>query len=250
MYRYPQFCAVARAAELIGERWTILVLRELFFGQQRFGDLRRRLSDVSPSVLSDRLGSLESAGIIRKTELPPPAASTVYELTELGRAFGPVLAELGRWGLRFLLPPRGGEQLDADRLPVVLSMFARSGPTEDVCCDLRVLPDTNVGRRPDLDTAPDVTITVTGGTAGTRISTTAGETEPPSPADVTITGTAVEIITLLAGLALPEESAASGRVRIEGDAARIASIPPLFDVAREEPSADAGPQGPAATQGE
>ena len=109
-YRYPQFCAVARAAEIVGERWTLLILRELFFGQQRFGDLRRRLSEISPSVLSERLSYLESAGIVRRTELAPPAASNVYELTEHGRAFGPALSALAQWGMRFLLPPRPGEK--------------------------------------------------------------------------------------------------------------------------------------------
>lgn len=138
-FQYPQFCAIARAAEVIGERWTILVLRELFLGQQRFSDLRRRLSEVSPSVLTDRLTSLEQRGLVSKSELAPPAASVVYELTEAGRGLGPVLMALAQWGSQFLLPIRPGEQLDPDRLRFGLAFVARKTPTpEDVAVEFRV----------------------------------------------------------------------------------------------------------------
>ena len=82
-FRYAQFCSVARAAEILGHRWTLLVLRELFLGPARFRDLRERLGSVSSSVLAERLRDLETRGVIAQRELPPPAGVAVYELTPL-----------------------------------------------------------------------------------------------------------------------------------------------------------------------
>lgn len=95
-------CPLARAAEIVAERWTLLIVRELLLGAWRFSDLRRRLGDISPSVLTERLENLELKGLIEQRELPPPAASSVYELTALGLTLKPVVMELGRFGLRFL----------------------------------------------------------------------------------------------------------------------------------------------------
>jgi DNA-binding HxlR family transcriptional regulator len=163
-FRYPQFCAIARAAEIVGERWTILIVRELFFGQQRFSDLRRRLSDVSPSVLAERLATLEQRGLVRKLELAPPAASVVYELTESGRGLGPVLMALAQWGSQFLLPLRPGEQLDADRVRFGLGFYARKGATPEIAIELRVRDSERVHR-----------LVARGGGAGTTLSDVAAE---------------------------------------------------------------------------
>jgi len=103
--RYAQFCPLTRAVEILGERWTMLLLRELIAGPQRFSDLKERLPGVSSSVLAGRLVRLEEKGLIAKRELPAPAASTVYELAEAGRALRPALIELLRWGMRFLGEP-------------------------------------------------------------------------------------------------------------------------------------------------
>lgn len=138
-FRHLQFCPIARAAEVLGERWTILIVRELLFGPQRFSDLRRRLMEVSPSVLTERLANLEQNAIVTKSELAPPAASVVYELTETGRGLGPVIFALAHWGKRFLLPIRPGEQLDADRLPIALSLYARASTDPECAVELRVV---------------------------------------------------------------------------------------------------------------
>ncbi|MCZ6714198.1 MAG: helix-turn-helix domain-containing protein, partial [Deltaproteobacteria bacterium] len=103
-FRYPQFCALARATEIVGERWTLLIVRDLSLGPLRFSALRRRLSGVSSSVVSERLTQLERRGLLEQRMLQPPAASTVYALTQMGRALQPVLVELMRWGTRFMLP--------------------------------------------------------------------------------------------------------------------------------------------------
>jgi DNA-binding HxlR family transcriptional regulator len=95
---YDDRCGTARALDIIGERWALLIVRDLLFGPKRFGTLRSGLSGVSPNVLSQRLHELEDAGIVRRDRLPPPADVPVYALTARGRALEPVLVELGRWG--------------------------------------------------------------------------------------------------------------------------------------------------------
>ena len=95
---YGDQCGVARALDLVGERWALLVVRELLFGPKRFTDLRAGLPNLGPDVLSQRLRDLEAAGILRRRTLDPPAAAKVYELTERGRELERVLIELGRWG--------------------------------------------------------------------------------------------------------------------------------------------------------
>jgi DNA-binding HxlR family transcriptional regulator len=105
MKRYDQYCPIACSLGLVGERWTLLVVRELFYGPKRYTDLAARLPGIGTNVLADRLKELESAGLVEKRRLPPPAASTVYELTPMGRELRPVLHELARFGVRLLGPP-------------------------------------------------------------------------------------------------------------------------------------------------
>lgn len=100
MRTYDDGCAAAHALDLVGERWALLVVRELLLGPKRFADLRAGLPNASPDVLSRRLRGLEGAGVVRRRKLPPPAASWVYELTEWGEELEPVVVSLGRWGVR------------------------------------------------------------------------------------------------------------------------------------------------------
>lgn len=95
---YGDACPVGRALDLIGERWALLVVRELLFGAQRFSDLRRALPGASTNMLTDRLRELEAHGVLRRRMLPPPASCSVYELTDRGRELEPVLDSLGAWG--------------------------------------------------------------------------------------------------------------------------------------------------------
>lgn len=97
---YDDGCAAAHALDLIGERWALLVVRELLFGAKRFTDLRTGLPGASPNVLALRLREMEANGVIRRRRLPPPAATWVYELTQWGRQLEPVIMALGRWGGR------------------------------------------------------------------------------------------------------------------------------------------------------
>jgi len=106
MRTYCDGCAAAHALDLIGERWALLVVRELLLGPKRFTDLRAGLPSVSPNVLAQRLRELERAGVVRRRKLPPPAASRVYELTDWGMELEPVIIRLGRWGARSPSRPR------------------------------------------------------------------------------------------------------------------------------------------------
>lgn len=117
MRSYDDPCGIARALDRVGERWALLVVRELLLGPRRFTDLRAGLPDASPNVLSQRLKELEEAGLVRWRTLPPPAASTVYELTPRGRELDGVLLALARWGSREPLP-RG--ELSASALMLAL----------------------------------------------------------------------------------------------------------------------------------
>jgi len=109
MRTYDDGCAAAHALDLVGERWALLVVRELLLGPKRFTDLRAGLPHASPNVLAQRLRELEGAGIVRRRKLPPPAASKVYELTDWGMQLEPVIIRLGRWGARSPSKPRDAE---------------------------------------------------------------------------------------------------------------------------------------------
>jgi DNA-binding HxlR family transcriptional regulator len=98
--KYDEGCAVSHALDLIGERWALLVVRELLLGPKRFTDLRAGIPGASPDVLANRLRELRDAGVARQHKLPPPAGSQVYELTDWGAELEPVVTHLGRWGSR------------------------------------------------------------------------------------------------------------------------------------------------------
>ena len=101
---YGDACGIARALDVVGERWALLVVRELLLGPQRFSDLRRALASASSNLVADRLRELEGRGVVRRRKLAPPAASWVYELTESGRELEPIVLALGSWGVRVPLP--------------------------------------------------------------------------------------------------------------------------------------------------
>jgi len=104
MRTYGDRCGIARALDLVGERWALLVVRELLLGPKRFTDLRAGLPNIGPDVLSQRLRELEERGVVRRDKLPPPAASQVYELTGWGRELEPIVLGLGRWGSQAPVP--------------------------------------------------------------------------------------------------------------------------------------------------
>jgi DNA-binding HxlR family transcriptional regulator len=106
---YQQYCGIAAALDRVGDRWTLLILRELSFGQQRFTDLRTALRGIASNLLAERLRDLAHAGLVEQRELPAPAARTVYALTAEGERVRPVLASLATFGLPFLDDPVEGQ---------------------------------------------------------------------------------------------------------------------------------------------
>ena len=128
--RYDQYCPVAHALGLVGERWALLIVRELLHGPQRYTDLTASLPKIGTNILSSRLKDLEACGIVAKRRLPPPAASQVYELTEYGEALKPVIRELAIWGIRSLGPPSLDEAPAPHWLEHALdTVFAPVAPT-------------------------------------------------------------------------------------------------------------------------
>jgi DNA-binding HxlR family transcriptional regulator len=120
---YGEACRFAFALDLVGERWALLVVRELLLGPKRFTDLRGGLPHASPNILSERLRELEQAGVVHRRKLPPPAASQVYELTAWGRELEPVVTQLGAWGARSPVPPES-EEISASSIVLALrSLF-------------------------------------------------------------------------------------------------------------------------------
>ena len=111
---YNQWCSLAKALDVIGERWSLLVVRELLEGPKRYTDLAAGLPGVSTNILAARLRELEGSGVVQKRRLPPPAASTVYELTDYGAQLEEVVYAMARWGVRTLGPPGPQDDLEPD----------------------------------------------------------------------------------------------------------------------------------------
>jgi DNA-binding HxlR family transcriptional regulator/putative sterol carrier protein len=214
MRSYKQYCPAARALDVVGERWTLLVIRELLTGAKRYTDLQDGLPGIGPNVLAERLRSLESAGLVEKRRLPPPAASTVYELTELGAGLEPVLNSLFQWGMQLTRAPGKGEAVKASYWLPAIRQAARP----------RVLPkkvdDTyefRVGDESLVVTASRGQVEVTPGTAA-------------SP-DLVLTTDHETFAGLGRGALTPLEAIEQGRLSVEGDPEAAGRCAALFGVA-------------------
>src|ERR671932_2334906 len=170
--RFDQYCPIAHALSLVGERWALLVVRELLKGPRRYTDLAAGLPGIGTNVLATRLRELEEAGVVQRRKLPPPAASTVYELTEYGEGLEEVMHAVARWGARSLGLPRREDDLDPtwglNAFPALLYPERARGLTETYV--IRVDEDvftvaildgalgTEIGAAPeaDLDVAMDM----------------------------------------------------------------------------------------------
>jgi DNA-binding HxlR family transcriptional regulator len=132
--RYEQYCPMAHALDLVGDRWALLVIRELMHGPKRYTDLVANLHGIGTNILAARLRDLETNGVVARRTLPPPAASKVYELTEYGRALKPAMRELAIWGARSLGPPTVDDELFegwlANAMDIVMAPLAPGGRFE------------------------------------------------------------------------------------------------------------------------
>jgi DNA-binding HxlR family transcriptional regulator len=133
--RYDDACGMAHALELLGERWAMLVLRELAYGPRRFSELKADLQGISANVLTQRLTELEARGLVRKIKLPPPASVQVYEATEWGLEAVPVIASLGRWAAR---SPCHDPTLPMSHVSVIMSLQTLLSPELAEGLDVRV----------------------------------------------------------------------------------------------------------------
>jgi DNA-binding HxlR family transcriptional regulator len=184
--RYHQYCPVARALDVVGERWTLLIVRELLLGPRRFTDLADGLPGIGSGVLTSRLTDLGQNGLVAKRTLPAPAASVVYELTDEARGLGPVLAALAAWGMNRLGQPQPDDRVRGRWIVLGLTVTATPEPSPDVTYELRVDDEAFHVRSHDGRLQPadgpasnaDATITLTTDTLAALAS---GELEVRSP---------------------------------------------------------------------
>jgi DNA-binding HxlR family transcriptional regulator len=209
MRTYDDACAAAHALDLVGERWALLVVRELLLGPKRFTDLRAGIPKASPNVLAQRLRELERAGVVRRRKLPPPAASRVYELTEWGEELEPVIVRLGRWGARSPSKPCDAE-LGVDSL--ILSFRTMFDPC--AADSLKASYELRLGE--DRFRAE---------VADGRFEVARGGAERP---DATIETDAGTLAALVYDGRPLEEALRSGDVEIEGDESVIERFLTLF----------------------
>ena len=205
---YGDPCGVARALDAVGERWALLVVRELLLGPKRFSALHRGLGAASQNVLAQRLRELEADGLVRRRRLGPPAASWVFELTEEGAALEPVLMALGRWGRS--RPMTSDAQLSVDAL--VLALETTFDPA--AAGDLEASLDLHV----DDD---QLAVTVAGG----RLSVTRASAKDP---DATLRTDVPTLRELAFRKRRLDDAAAAGAVAIEGDRAAVQRVLDAF----------------------
>jgi DNA-binding HxlR family transcriptional regulator/putative sterol carrier protein len=218
MRTYGDGCAIARALDVVGERWALLVVRELLLGPKRYTDLRRGLPNASPNVLSQRLRELERAGVVRRRKLPPPAGSHVFELTDWGRELEGIVIALGHWGARSPAPPSDAP-IGTDSMILAL----RSRFDSDAGHGLRAVYDLRLGEDHFRIEVADNEIAVARGDA--------------DQADATIHTDPDTLGAVLWGGRSLSSALRSGRMAIEGDKAAVERFLRLFPM--PEPAAAA-----------
>jgi DNA-binding HxlR family transcriptional regulator len=202
---YQQNCPIARGLDVLGERWTLLILRELIGGARRYGDLRVQLPGIATNLLADRLRELEEAGLIDRTELPPPVARTVYTLSDEGwRKVPPVIQALATFGLDMVEPAESALTPLNGFLAGILLPFDRT-------------TGLNASYRIDIDDRR-----FEFAVRDRRLAAAQGQ-----PA-VTVTATAADLIKARLGSTAAERKAALKRVKFDGDADAVDAMRTAF----------------------
>jgi len=219
--RFDQYCPIANALSIVGERWALLIVRELLRGPRRYTDLTAGLPGIGTKVLATRLRELEDGCVVQRRKLPPPAASTVYELTEYGHGLEEVIHAIARWGARSLGLPKREDDLDPEwglsAFPALLYPERARGLTE-----------TYVAR---IDDAAFTVRLVDG-----RLKVDVGAVPEP---DLEIAADMATFFELASGDLPPREALDAGRVRIEGDPEALERFFRVFSFApRIEPAAE------------
>jgi DNA-binding HxlR family transcriptional regulator len=209
---YGQYCGLAHAMELVGERWALLVIRDLLPGPKRFTDLRKGLPRIPTNILSARLKELEASGVVQRRLLPRPQSSVVYELTDYGRELDDVLLRLSIWGVRSLGPPRPDDIVTTDSLILALRTTFR----RDAAAGLHLVYEVRVG---------DIVVHALVDDGKVEV----GQGRPLPRPDLVI-DTGPELRALLAGELAPSEAVAGGAVRPTGDAALLDRFVEVFHI--------------------
>ena len=210
MRSYGQWCPLAKALDVIGERWSLLVVRELLDGPKRYTDLRDGIPGIATDVLAARLKDLEHDGVIARRALPPPAASKVYELTPMGRALRPAVTELARWGSQLLGPKSKHDVFRPQWLAFGLRPFLRDDEAAGVVLDI------------DFDLGDSVErVRVDHG----RLDAVA---EPEDVADVVIRADLGTLTGIANGNIDPRDAVAAGSFVIEGSRDAVRTYLRLF----------------------
>jgi DNA-binding HxlR family transcriptional regulator len=206
MRSYGEYCSIAKALDVVGDRWTLLIIRELLIrGGCRYTDLKDGLPGIATNLLSDRIRELESAGLVRREDAPPPVATTLFHLTAAGAELLPVLDAIGRWGVRYMMEPAGEDEFRGHWFAFPASFFLRDGDPEGppVSIELRAAGSPAV-------------IEVSGGAIHTRAGTTAAP-------DVVLIGEPRVILALFAGALTAAEAADLG-LEIRGDMSALERV--------------------------
>lgn len=202
---YGDQCGVARSLDVIGERWALLIVRELLLGPKRFNDLLAGLPGASPNVISQRLRDLTGSGVIRQRDLGPPARVRVYELTGWGRELEPVIVHLGQWGTRAPLPDGAGWSLDS----LLIALRGTADPEV-------------VNGRYELRVGADV-VTVDGTSGSVQMHR--GAAGKP---DAVLTTDADTLHAVTLGIRPVEDAAKAGDLRLDGDPQAISGLTGLL----------------------
>ena len=208
---YGQYCGFARALEVVGERWALLIIRDLLVGPKRFSDLQRGLPKMPSNILTARLKELEAAGIVRRRAQARPLGGVVYELTENGRALEDAVIMLGRWGAQHLGDPRPDEIVTVDSMAMALRTIFRpdAAAHDDIAFELHV-GDIVVNAQ-----VRDGTVTIGRGTL-------------PAPDLLIESGPAIR--ALLSREITPKEALKNGTVRIRGQRGLLDRFVQLFRI--------------------
>jgi DNA-binding HxlR family transcriptional regulator len=209
MRTYGDGCGIAHALDLVGERWALLVVRELLLGPKRFTDLREGLPNASPNVLAQRLRELEQAAIVQRRKLPPPAGSWIYELTDWGRELKPIVISLGTWAVRSPSFPRGAP-VGTDSVILALSTFF----DPDAADDLRARYELRLGENAFHIRVADRTIEVDRG--ADDVTDASIETDPATFSALIWNGRELA------------DALHAGEIRIDGDRRAVARFLELF----------------------
>ncbi len=199
MRSYGEYCSIAKALDVVGDRWTLLIIRELLIrGGCRYTDLKHGLPGIATNLLADRLRELESAGLVRREDAPPPVATTLFHLTDAGAELQPVLDAIGRWGVRYMMEPADGDEFRGHwfAFPALFFLNDRDPDGPPVSIELRTADDP-------------VVIEVSGGTIHTRLGSAAAP-------DVVLGGEPRLILALFGGAFSVAEAADLG-LEVRGD---------------------------------